>query len=76
MENVERTEMQHMLERINHLEKENRYLKDLLNRAGISYEQTPTENQTQEDAFDPNQGARIRHVEITEELANRFFSRF
>ena len=45
MENVEQTAMQHMLERINHLEKENRYLKDLLDRAGIFYEQTPTENQ-------------------------------
>ena len=68
--------LRQMQECIDCLEKENRYLKDLLNRAGISYEQTPTENQTQEDAFDPNQGARIRHVEITEELANRFFSRF
>ena len=38
--------MQHMLERIEYLEKENRYLKDLVDRAGISYEQTPTENQT------------------------------
>ncbi len=53
-----------------------RYLKDLLDRAGISYEQTPTENQTQEDTFDSNQGARIQHAEITDELANRFFSRF
>ena len=76
MGNAEQTEMQHVLERIDHLEKENRYLKDLLDRAGISYEQTPAENQTQEDAFDPNQGARIQHVEITDELANRFFSRF
>ena len=76
MGNAEQTEMQHVLERIDHLEKENRYLKDLLDRAGISYEQTPAENQTQEDAFDLNQGARIQHVEITDELANRFFSRF
>ena len=76
MGNVEQTEVQHMQERIYHLEKENRYLKDLLDRAGISYEQTPTENQTQEDTFDSNQGARIQHAEITDELANRFFSRF
>lgn len=39
MDNLLQTEMQHMQERIDHLEKENRYLKDLLNRAGISYEQ-------------------------------------
>ena len=65
-----------MQECIDCLEKENRYLKDLLDRAGISYEQTPNENQTQEGTFDPNQGARIQHVEITDELANRFFSRF
>ena len=37
MGNAEQTEMQHVLERIDHLEKENRYLKDLLDRAGISY---------------------------------------
>ena len=68
--------LRQMQECIDCLEKENRYLKDLLDRAGISYEQTPNENQTQEDTFDPNQGARIQHVEITDELANRFFSRF
>ena len=37
MENVERTEIQHMLERSDYVEKENRCLKDLLDRAGISY---------------------------------------
>ena len=68
--------LRQMQECIDCLEKENRYLKDLLDRAGISYEQTPNENQTQEGTFDPNQGARIQHVEITDELANRFFSRF
>ena len=76
MGNVEQTEMQHMLERIEYLEKENRYLKDLLDRAGISYEQTSASNQAQKDIFDSNQGARIQHVEITDELANRFYSRF
>ena len=40
MGNIEQAKVQHMQERINHLEKENRYLKDLLDRAGISYEQT------------------------------------
>ena len=38
--------LRQMQESIDCLEKENRYLKDLLDRAGISYEQTPTENQT------------------------------
>ena len=68
--------LRQMQECIDCLEKENRYLKDLLDRAGISYKQKPIENQTQEDTFDPNQGARIQHVEITDELANHFFSRF
>ena len=44
--------LRQMQECIDCLEKENRYLKDLLDRAGISYEQTPNENQTQEDTFD------------------------
>lgn len=68
--------LRQMQECIDCLEKENRYLKDLLDRAGISYEQTVTSNQAREDTFDPNQGARIQHVEITDELANRFYSRF
>ena len=68
--------LRQMQECIDCLEKENRYLKDLLDRAGISYKQKPIENQTQEDTFDPNQGARIQHVEITDELAYHFFSRF
>lgn len=76
MDNLLQAEMQHMQERIDHLEKENRYLKDLLNRAGISYEKTVISNQAREGAFDPDQGARIHSVEITDELANRFFSRF
>ena len=76
MENGERTEIQHMLERSDYVEKENRCLKDLLDRAGISYEQTGASKHTQEDIFDPNQGARIQYVEITDELANRLFSRF
>ncbi len=76
MGNVEQTEMQHMLERVEYLEKENRYLKDLLDRAGIFYEQIVASKHAREEAFNPNQGARIQHVEITDELANRFFSRF
>lgn len=39
-------------------------------------EQTVASKQAQEETFDPNQGARIQHVEITDELANRFFTRF
>ena len=42
----EQKKLRQMQECIDCLEKENRYLKDLLDRAGISYEQTPTENQT------------------------------
>lgn len=76
MGSAEQTEIQHMLERVNKLEKENQYLKALLDRAGISYEQTFTSNQVREDTFNPDQKDRIQSVEITDELANRFFSRF
>lgn len=76
MGSAEQTEIQHMLERVNKLEKENQYLKALLDRAGISYEQTFTSNQVREDTFNLDQKDRIQSVEITDELANRFFSRF
>ena len=76
MGNTKQAEVKRMQERIEYLLKENRCLKDLLDRAGISYEHICTENQAREDSSAPYQGAGIQHVEITDELANRFFSRF
>lgn len=57
--------------RLERLEAENRYLKKLLDEAGIGYDLL-----RREVMFDPDQGSRIRPVEITKDLANRFFSYF
>ena len=59
--------------RIAELEKENKYLKSLLDDAGINY--TCQNNETA-DRYDANQGARILQKSVTEEDANRFFSMF
>ncbi len=69
------------------LEKENQYLKSLLDQAGISYSKEKLrqceifkENAFDEiknrDLFDSNQGARIIPREITEHDANLFFGMF
>ena len=69
------------------LEKENEYLKSLLDQAGISYSKEKLrqceifkENAFDEiknrDLFDSNQGARIIPREITEHDANLFFGMF
>ena len=56
------------------LEKENRYLKSLLDQAGISYHvSAETKNM---DLFEPDQGKRIISREITDNDANLFFSMF
>ena len=46
--------------RLERLEAENRYLKKLLDEAGIGYDLL-----RREVMFDPDQGSRIRPVEIT-----------
>lgn len=56
------------------LQKENKYLKSLLEQAGISYEADA--DQEREGVYDPNQGARIVHREITPQDANLFFGMF
>ena len=56
------------------LEKENQYLKSLLDNAGISYEKSVSIEV--KDLFDPNQGARIIPKDITEDDANLFFKMF
>lgn len=55
--------IQELQNRIEYLEKENQYLKSLLDKASISYEiSLKAEKQ---DLFDPDQGARIIPKEIT-----------
>ena len=61
-------------ERIQCLEKENQYLKNLLTNAGISYSVKAMDDGDNE--YDPNQGARIISRDITETDAKVFFSMF
>lgn len=56
------------------LEKENQYLKSLLDQAGISYH--ASDEMKNRDLFDPDQGKRIIPREITDHDANLFFSMF
>ena len=60
--------------RIQYLEQENQYLKQLLSDAGISYSEKEIIESIHE--YDPNQGARIIPREITEADAKVFFSMF
>lgn len=61
--------------KLEYLEKENMHLKELLDKAGIPYEEPPAE--TGRETYDSNQGARIISKEkITEEDAKLFFSMF
>lgn len=65
--------------KINDLQLENRLLKNILDRSGISYLQEikRLKEPEQSEEFDPNQGARIIQPEvITEEMANLFYARF
>ena len=65
--------LQELKERVDFLEKENEYLKSLLDKAGISYEST---SHGPVDLYEPDQGARIIHRDITSEDANKFFGMF
>lgn len=60
-------------QKIDILERENQYLKSLLHDAGISYKNIDT---SINDMFEPDQGVRILHREITPNDANRFFAMF
>ena len=61
--------------KINFLEKENQYLKDLLDQAGISYKQDIQD--LRKENYDPNQGACIiQKKQIAAEDANQFFRMF
>ena len=61
-------------DKIKGLEKENQYLKSLLDLAGISYH--ASDEMKNRDVFDPDQGKRINPREITDHDANLFFSMF
>ncbi len=62
--------------RIDELERENAYLKSLLDNAGISYSPVDTMIDSTREMFDTNQGGRIIPVQITYNHARAFFSYF
>ena len=66
---------------IRNLERENQILKELLQEAGIDYKEQTANDQSidalgVEDKFDPDQGARIRPLQITEDTPIYFFRKF
>lgn len=62
--------------RIAELERENIYLKALLDHAGISYTQNISVTNASQEFFDPNQGGRIIPIQITHNHVRAFFSYF
>ncbi|MCM1326120.1 MAG: DEAD/DEAH box helicase family protein [Bacteroidales bacterium] len=68
------TSIAELEKRIQYLEQENRYLKNLLAGAGIAYSAKATD--ISGNTYDPNQGARIIPRNITETEAKLFFSMF
>ncbi len=61
---------------IESLEAENRYLKSLLDKAGIVYDVSKAAKDPKTEPYDPDQGARIKHRDITDDDVNRFFDIF
>ena len=65
--------------KLNDLQVENQILKNILDKAGLSYhkELSKLRQSGSKEAFDPEQGKRIIHPQaITENMANQFFSMF
>ena len=65
--------------KLNDLQLENQILKNILDKAGLSYhkELSKLRQSGSKEAFDPEQGKRIIHPQaITENIANQFFSMF
>ncbi len=65
--------------RLNDLQTENRILKNILDKAGLSYhkELSDLKNAETDETYDENQGKRIIHPkDITENMATMFFCRF
>ncbi len=74
IENISRLQTQ-----LNDLQLENQMLKNILDKAGISYRQELMRLHSPEELcdYEPNQGARIQNpTEITEKMAIMFYSRF
>ena len=72
MDNYDRTAME---VKIKQLEKENKYLKSLLDKAGISYFQL-SESTLKTDEGISSEIVLNQHFKITDDLANRFFAMF
>lgn len=71
------SEINELQDRIFELEKENEYLKSLLEHAGIPYNRNVSEQKVlPANTFDANQGNRIIPVQITPNHARIFFSYF
>ena len=65
--------------KLNNLQLENQILKNILDKAGLSYhkELSLFRQSDSKEAFDPEQGKRILHPQaITENMANQFFGMF
>lgn len=65
--------------KLNDLQLENQILKNILDKAGLSYhkELSKLRQSGSKESFDPEQGKRIIHPQaITENMANQFFSMF
>lgn len=62
--------------KITELEKENAYLKAILDNAGISYTTNKPDEQSPQEIYDENQGRRIIPVHITHNHVRAFFSYF
>ena len=59
------TETEALKARINELERENQYLRRIIENAGINYSSALVSDESTQNIFDPNQGVRILPVEIT-----------
>mgnify|MGYP003300632713 CR=1 FL=1 len=65
--------------KLNDLQLENQILKNILDKAGLSYhkELSAFRQSDSKEAFDPEQGKRIIHPQtITENMAKQFFGMF
>lgn len=76
--NIEAYNLDSLRKLVRDLQKENRKLKNQLNKANIAYDSESIFDERIESAveYDPDQGERIIGKYITEELAKKFFAMF
>ena len=76
--NIEAYNLDSLRKLVRDLQKENRKLKNQLDKAGIAYDSESIFDERIESAvdYDPDQGERIIGQYITEELAKKFFAMF